>query len=197
LTPPLTANPARFFAPAFAPRCAAEAHARALIEAARRADGEPAIIHPANPATTDVATRLARFDGAMLPGGDGGPHRHRATDSVCDVDDLQDAFGLEAARKAAATGLPLPTIRRGRQAVDVVLDETLAQAPCHHQWVDRPGQGLDATARIADGAAEGLELPGARVRLTAVQGHPEDAAQEDTAQRAPFDALVRATRDRG
>ncbi|MFF7981137.1 gamma-glutamyl-gamma-aminobutyrate hydrolase family protein [Streptomyces sp. NPDC007901] len=125
---PLIAVPARFSATTSALRYAAEVNARALIEAVWRAGGEPASIHPAD---TDVAGRLARFDGVLLPGGgDLAPYRYGATDthdSVYDVDDLQDAFDLEVARHALESGLPLLAICRGLQAVNVALGGTLEQ----------------------------------------------------------------------
>ncbi|WP_327342203.1 gamma-glutamyl-gamma-aminobutyrate hydrolase family protein [Streptomyces europaeiscabiei] len=71
------------------------------------------------------------------------------------------------------------------------------EASCyHHQRVDRLGEGLEVTARAADGTAEGLELRGAPGWFTAVQWHPEDTAHEDPAQQALFDALVRAAESR-
>ncbi|MDX3835046.1 gamma-glutamyl-gamma-aminobutyrate hydrolase family protein [Streptomyces europaeiscabiei] len=71
------------------------------------------------------------------------------------------------------------------------------EASCyHHQRVDRLGEGLEITARAADGTAEGLELRGAPGWFTAVQWHPEDTAHEDPVQQALFDALVRAAGDR-
>ena len=70
------------------------------------------------------------------------------------------------------------------------------EASCyHHQRVDRLGEGLEVTARAADGTAEGLELRGAPGWFAAVQWHPEDTAHEDPAQQALFDALVRAAGD--
>ncbi|MER5193986.1 gamma-glutamyl-gamma-aminobutyrate hydrolase family protein [Streptomyces sp. NPDC002755] len=125
---PLIAIPARFSATTSALRYAAEVNARALIEAVWRAGGEPAGIHPAD---SDVASRLTRFDGVLLPGGgDLAPHRYGAEDthgSVYDVDDLQDAFDLELARRALDSGLPLLAICRGLQVVDVALGGTLEQ----------------------------------------------------------------------
>ncbi|MFF9776333.1 gamma-glutamyl-gamma-aminobutyrate hydrolase family protein [Streptomyces sp. NPDC013978] len=71
------------------------------------------------------------------------------------------------------------------------------EASCyHHQRVDRLGEGLEVTARAADGTVEGLELPGSPGWFTAVQWHPEDTAHEDPAQQGLFDALVRAAGDR-
>lgn len=131
MTRPLIAVPARFSAATSALRYAAEVNARVLIEAVWRAGGEPAGIHPADPAETDVADRLARFDGVLLPGGgDLAPHRYGAADThaaVYDVDDLQDAFDLEVARRALDLGIPLLAICRGLQTVNVALGGTLEQ----------------------------------------------------------------------
>lgn len=131
MTRPLIAIPARFSATTSALRYAAEVNARALIEAVWRAGGEPATIHPADPTEGDVAARLARFDGVLLPGGgDLAPRRYGATDthdSVYDVDDLQDAFDLEVARRTLDMGLPLLAICRGLQVVNVALGGTLHQ----------------------------------------------------------------------
>jgi putative glutamine amidotransferase len=128
VTRPLIAIPARFSATTSALRYAAEVNARALIEAVWRAGGEPASIHPAS---EDVAGRLARFDGVLLPGGgDLAPHRYGAADtheSVYDVDDLQDDFDIEVARQAIDSGLPLLAVCRGLQVVNVALGGTLEQ----------------------------------------------------------------------
>ncbi|MFI8239631.1 gamma-glutamyl-gamma-aminobutyrate hydrolase family protein [Streptomyces sp. NPDC085866] len=125
---PLIAVPARFSATTSALRYAAEVNARALIEAVWRAGGEPASIHPAE---SDVAARLARFDGVLLPGGgDLAPHRYGAAtthDSVYDVDELQDAFDLQVARHALGAGLPLLAVCRGLQIVNVALGGSLEQ----------------------------------------------------------------------
>jgi putative glutamine amidotransferase len=128
---PLIAIPARFSATTSALRYAAEVNARALIDAVWRAGGEPATVHPADPEGADVAARLARFDGVLLPGGgDLAPHRYGAAgvhETVYDVDDLQDAFDLEVARRALDSGLPLLAICRGLQVVNVALGGTLEQ----------------------------------------------------------------------
>ncbi|MDN3028071.1 gamma-glutamyl-gamma-aminobutyrate hydrolase family protein [Streptomyces sp. S.PB5] len=146
MTRPLIAVPARFSATTSALRYAAEVNARALVEAVWRAGGEPATIHPADPATTDVAARLARFDGVLLPGGgDLAPHRYGATDthdSVYDVDDLQDAFDIDAARRTLGLGLPLLAICRGLQVVNVAFGGTLEQdmggPECEHRHLVHP-----------------------------------------------------------
>jgi putative glutamine amidotransferase len=147
---PLIAIPARFTASTSALRYAAEANARALIEAVWRAGGEPASIHPHAPGGTDdpaeVADRLARFDGILLPGGgDLAPHRYghgSMHESVYDVDDEQDGFDLAVARHALAVGLPLLAVCRGLQVVNTVLGGTLHQdmgGPEHeHRHVVHP-----------------------------------------------------------
>lgn len=131
MTRPLIAVPARFSETTSALRHAAEVNACALIEAVWRAYGEPVTIHPADPAVTDVTARLARFDGVLLPGGgDLAPHRYGAADthdSVYDVDDLQDTFDLEVARRTMDLGLPLLAVCRGLQVVNVALGGTLEQ----------------------------------------------------------------------
>lgn len=125
---PLIAIPARFAATTSALRYGAEVNARALIEAVWRAGGEPAGIHPAD---AEVADRLARFDGVLLPGGgDLAPHRYGAAAphaTVYDVDDLQDTFDLRVARHALESGIPLLAICRGLQIVNVALGGTLEQ----------------------------------------------------------------------
>jgi putative glutamine amidotransferase len=135
VTRPLIAVPARFSATASALRYAAEVNARALVEAVWRAGGEPATIHPHAPGGTadpaEVAARLARFDGLLLPGGgDLAPRRYGAAEaheSVYDVDDEQDGFDLELARQALVSGLPTLAVCRGLQAVNVALGGTLQQ----------------------------------------------------------------------
>ncbi|MBK3565365.1 gamma-glutamyl-gamma-aminobutyrate hydrolase family protein [Streptomyces sp. MBT62] len=132
---PLIALPARFSVSTSALRYAAEVTARALVEAVWRAGGEPATIHPYAPDGTadpaEVAARLARFDGVLLPGGgDLAPYRYgagAAHQSVYDVDDQQDGFDLEVARQALESGLPLLAVCRGLQVVNVALGGTLEQ----------------------------------------------------------------------
>jgi putative glutamine amidotransferase len=131
VTRPLIAVPARFSASASALRYAAEVNARALVEAVWRAGGEPVTIHPHAAPDDEVAARLARFGGVLLPGGgDLAPHRYGETtrhDSVYDVDDVQDEFDLAVARVTLARGRPLLAICRGLQVVNVALGGTLEQ----------------------------------------------------------------------
>ncbi|MBE1582731.1 gamma-glutamyl-gamma-aminobutyrate hydrolase family protein [Nonomuraea angiospora] len=135
MTRPLIAIPARFSASASALRYSAEVTARALVEAVWRAGGEPVSLHPDAPGgvadPAEVAFRLARFDGVLLPGGgDLAPRRYGAVDtheSVYDVDDVQDGFDLEVARQALTAGVPLLAVCRGLQVVNVALGGSLDQ----------------------------------------------------------------------
>ncbi|MFG2004554.1 gamma-glutamyl-gamma-aminobutyrate hydrolase family protein [Spirillospora sp. NPDC048911] len=149
---PLIAVPARFSAGASALRYAAEVAARALVEAVWRGGGEPFIMHPA----AEVAERLARCDGVLLPGGGDLHPRHYGDanehDALYDVDDEQDAFDLAVAEHALAAGLPMLAICRGLQVVNVVLGGTLRQhmeadhRHVVHRVVAEPGSLLAKTA---------------------------------------------------
>ncbi|MEU8874530.1 gamma-glutamyl-gamma-aminobutyrate hydrolase family protein [Streptomyces javensis] len=140
---PLIAVPARFAVSTSALRHEAEVTARALVEAVWRAGGEPVSVHPHAPGgradAAQVAARLARFDGILLPGGgDLAPHRYGALDvhhSVYDVDDEQDGFDLAVAQHALRAGLPLLAVCRGLQIVNVLRGGTLEQ--------NMGGPGLD------------------------------------------------------
>ncbi|MBE1462871.1 gamma-glutamyl-gamma-aminobutyrate hydrolase family protein [Kibdelosporangium phytohabitans] len=135
---PLIAIPARFSGSASALRYAAEVNARALVEAVWRAGGEPVSVHPA---AGEVASRLARFDGVLLPGGgDIAPDRYGGTphEAVYDVDALQDEFDLAVAVETLSSGKPLLAICRGMQVVNVALGGTLHQDAPGHRHVVHP-----------------------------------------------------------
>ncbi len=57
---------------------------------------------------------------------------------------------------------------------------------CHHQAIDRLGEGLAVTARSEDGVIEAVESPGHHF-VVGVQWHPEERAE-----RSLFDGLVTA-----
>ncbi|MEO6398227.1 MAG: gamma-glutamyl-gamma-aminobutyrate hydrolase family protein [Tepidiformaceae bacterium] len=61
----------------------------------------------------------------------------------------------------------------------------------HHQAIDRPGDGLVATAWSEDGCIEGAELPGRRF-VVGVQWHPEEMAASDEPARRLFAGFVAA-----
>ncbi|MFE7130599.1 gamma-glutamyl-gamma-aminobutyrate hydrolase family protein [Streptomyces sp. NPDC057638] len=194
---PLIALPARFSDSASALRHRAEVSARALVEAVWRAGGEPVTIHPYAPGgfayATDVAARLRRFDGVLLPGGgDVAPHRYgdpARHERLYDVSDEQDGFDLEVARQALREGLPLLAICRGLQIVNTALGGTLRQdmggpadghRPLTHPVTLRPGSRV---ARIVGGEKAEVSCyhhqrvdrlgTGLRVTAHAADGTPE------------------------
>ncbi|WP_258053116.1 gamma-glutamyl-gamma-aminobutyrate hydrolase family protein [Streptomyces sp. Ru73] len=134
---PLIALPQRFSATTSALRYEAVVTARALADAVLRAGGEPFMMHPHAPEgqvdEAEVAARLARCDGVLLPGGgDLTPRLYEGAgaavhESVYDVDAEQDAFDLAVARHALARGLPTLAVCRGLQVVNVALGGTLRQ----------------------------------------------------------------------
>ncbi|XRQ10540.1 gamma-glutamyl-gamma-aminobutyrate hydrolase family protein [Actinomadura welshii] len=177
---PLIAVPARFSAGASALRYAAEVAARALVEAVWRGGGEPFVMHPADPA--DVAGRLARCDGVLLPGGGDLHPRHYGAagehEALYDVDEDQDAFDLAVAGHALERGLPTLAICRGLQVVNVVTGGTLHQhmEPDHRHVVHRvtaeSGSLLHKTigtdeADVSCYHHQGIETPGAGLVVTA------------------------------
>lgn len=136
---PLIAIPARFSTNASALRHRAEVASHNLIAGVYAAGGEPVVVHPHAPAgqvsDEEVAARLAWADGLLLPGGGdiagqwSGQPEHP---SLYDVDVEQDAFDIAAARTALARRLPLLSICRGTQVVNVTLGGTLVQDMDEH-----------------------------------------------------------------
>ena len=134
---PLVVIPARFSASASALRYRAEVAAVALVEAVHQAGGEALTIHPEAPAGLDdagldalVRERLWLADAVLLPGG-GDLAAHWAGqdphDTQYDVDEVQDAFDLAVARVALEDGIPLLSICRGTQVVNVARGGDLVQ----------------------------------------------------------------------
>ncbi|MFE2868745.1 gamma-glutamyl-gamma-aminobutyrate hydrolase family protein [Embleya sp. NPDC059259] len=188
MTRPLIALPCRFAATTSALRYAAEVTALALAEAVYAAGGEPFMMHPAEPA--GAASRLARADALLLPGGgDLAPSSYGADtvhERVYDVDIAQDAFDLAAARHALAVGLPTLAVCRGLQVVNVALGGTLTQdMPAHHRHVvHRVTLAPDSAVARAAGATEldascyhhqcvDRPAPGLRITGTASDGTVE------------------------
>ncbi|MCA1984590.1 gamma-glutamyl-gamma-aminobutyrate hydrolase family protein [Nocardioides nematodiphilus] len=103
----------------------------AMCEAVWAAGGEPLILHgpDADPAD-DLAARLSRFDGVVMPGGgDMDPARFGETPApeaeppMAHDDDLD----FEVAAVVLSVGLPTLAICRGLQVVNVALGGTLHQ----------------------------------------------------------------------
>ena len=136
---PLIAIPSRFSQSASALRHRAEVASRNLVTAVFAAGGEPLLVHPSAPGAVvsddEVAARLHWADGILLPGGgdlsgrwsDQGHHH-----TLYDVDEEQDAFDLAVARVALARRIPLLTICRGTQVLNVALGGTLVQDMDEH-----------------------------------------------------------------
>jgi putative glutamine amidotransferase len=134
---PLVVIPARFSASASALRYRAEVAAAALVRSVFHAGGEPLVVHPEVPDGLDeaglenlVRARLWFADAVLLPGG-GDLAAHWAGqlphDTQYDVDEVQDAFDLAVARVALDDGLPLLSICRGTQVVNVARGGDLVQ----------------------------------------------------------------------
>ncbi|HQR26092.1 MAG TPA: gamma-glutamyl-gamma-aminobutyrate hydrolase family protein [Nocardioides sp.] len=136
---PLIAIPSRFSTSASALRHRAEVASRNLVEAVYAGGGEPLLVHPDAPDGTaddaEVSERLWWADGVLLPGG-GDLAAHWAGQSdhhtLYDVDEEQDAFDLAVARHALRHRVPLLSICRGTQVVNVVQGGTLVQDMDEH-----------------------------------------------------------------
>lgn len=57
-----------------------------------------------------------------------------------------------------------------------MVGDAVAVHSCHHQGIDRLGEGLSVTAHAPDGVVEGIELPGDRFAV-GVLWHPEEHAE--------------------
>jgi putative glutamine amidotransferase len=153
---PLVAIPARFSASASALRYEAEVVARKVAQAVFAAGGEPFVMHPHAPDgvvdDSEVRARLQVADAVLLPGGgDMSAHWYGqpADPTLYDVDVEQDAFDLAVARVALAEGIPLLSICRGTQVVNVARGGTLRQDMADgshrhhvHQLSVEPGTAL-------------------------------------------------------
>jgi putative glutamine amidotransferase len=104
-------------------------NARKLLELIWQAGGDPLTLLPV--ADSDWAERLASFDGVLMPGGsDVNPARYNEkpeSDEVYGIDDLQDSVDISLVRYVLANGIPLFTICRGTQVVNVALGGSLLQ----------------------------------------------------------------------
>lgn len=158
---PVVVLPGRFSASASALRYRAVVNARALLEAAFAAGGEPVTMLP-GPAA-EVAGRLRWADAVLLPGGgDVSPARYGQpvqVEQVADVDDLQDEFDLAVARWALETGVPLLAVCRGMQVVNVALGGTL------QQHLAQPHLHLDHEVRVVPGT-RAADVLGERVHVS-------------------------------
>ena len=120
--------------------------AEAVCEAVWAGGGEPLVLHgPAGDPTADLAGRLRRFDGVLLPGGaDLDPRRYGAAPVPTDQPPVehQDTLDLAVARAVVALALPTLAICRGMQVLNVALGGTLVP--------DLPGSGVDHRSSVHD-----------------------------------------------
>lgn len=114
-------------------RFSATLAAEAICEAIFSVGGEPAILHgPEGDPRAELAGRLERFDGVLMPGGaDLGPHRYgqTATEDTLDVVAFQDDFDIGVAMAVVDANIPTLAVCRGMQVLNVALGGTLRQ---HH-----------------------------------------------------------------
>ncbi len=136
---PLIAVPARFSQSASALRHRAVVGSRNLVAAVYAAGGEPLLVLPSAPGAVvsddEVADRLAWADGILLPGGgdlSGRWSQQEHHHTLYDVDEEQDAFDLAVARVALERRIPLLSVCRGTQVVNVALGGTLVQDMDEH-----------------------------------------------------------------
>lgn len=112
-------------------RYSATLAAEAICEAVHAAGGEPVVLHgPAADPTRDLAERLLRFDGVLLPGGaDLDPDRYgqEPQPTTSGVVAFQDELDLFTVHAVIAAEVPTLAICRGMQVVNVALGGTLLQ----------------------------------------------------------------------
>lgn len=105
--------------------------AEAMCEAVYAGGAEPVVFHGlgAGPGH-ELAGRLARFDGILMPGGaDVGPERYGQAPhpTTVAVVPWQDALDIAVTRAVIESGQPMLTICRGMQVLNVVCGGTLVQ----------------------------------------------------------------------
>jgi putative glutamine amidotransferase len=161
---PLVAIPGRFSDRASAVRFAAVVVAEALAELVWAAGADPVVVVPREADDAGVGARLGFAQGVLLPGGgDVSPALYGdevTSDSVYDVDPVQDAFDLAAARWALRAGLPLLAVCRGMQIVNVALGGTLEQDMAGAHWdseVNKHWHGIRLAGGSAVAAAAGTD----------------------------------------
>jgi putative glutamine amidotransferase len=224
---PRIAVPGRFSESASALRYRAVVNAHALLEAVWAAGGDPVTLLPTpEPTAEETADRLAAYDGVLLPGGaDLDPALYGAApDPGNDPPDaVQDAFDLAVLRYAVAQAVPLLTVCRGTQLLNVALGGTLEQAmadphlhivqkvtplepvlfgpdpipvSCYHrQRIDVLADALEPFARAEDGTIEAVRYRAAPGWVFGVQWHPEDTAATDAHQQLLLGRFVAAARE--
>jgi len=193
-----------------------------LAEAVYAAGGEPMTLLPV--ANSNWDERLAGFQGVLLPGGgDINPRTYgqeSQSDEIYGVHDLQDAVDISLANWAIDRGVPLLSICRGTQIVNVATGGTLVQhmdEPHRHHvhdvTIESHGSDLGLTEstvesscyhhQMLDRLGDGLEVIARSAEGTieavsikshgwafGVQWHPEDNWNTDDQQAKIFEKFV-------
>jgi putative glutamine amidotransferase len=132
------------------------------IRATDQLVGAVPVLMPANGATCDIATLLARLDGIILTGSrsnvqpslyDGPPHAEGTPE-----DEKRDAVTLPLIRAAVAAGVPVLAICRGLQEMNVALGGSL-----HQRLQDLPDRmdhstPMQPSPRVRQGKAHSVRL---------------------------------------
>jgi putative glutamine amidotransferase len=193
-----------------------------LAEAVYTAGGEPMTMLPVADSNWDE--RLAGFQGVLLPGGgDVNPRAYGqepVTEEIYGVHDLQDAADISLAKWAIERGVPLLSICRGTQVINVATGGTLIQhmdSPhrnhIHEVTVESHGADLGLTQhtlesscfhhQMLDRLGSGLEVIARSAEGTieavsikskgwayGLQWHPEDNWTTDHEQAGIFKKFV-------
>jgi putative glutamine amidotransferase len=120
--------------------------AEAICEAVWAGGGEPLVLHgPDADPTAELATRLQRFDGVLLPGGADLDPRRYGGEPVSTGEppvEHQDTLDLAVAGAVVAAGLPALAVCRGMQVLNVALGGTLVP--------DLPASAVDHRCSVHD-----------------------------------------------
>lgn len=112
-------------------RYSATLAAEAICEAVWGAGGEPIVLHgPAGDPLAEFPTRLASFDGVLMPGGaDVDPVRYgaRPDPRSVEISAFQDDFDIGVTRALIEADLPVLAICRGMQILNIATGGTLLQ----------------------------------------------------------------------
>ena len=92
---------------------------------------------------------------------------------------------------------PVKLLSEGTRLGGILRSPELAVNSFHHQALKTLGRGLRDVAWAPDQVIEAVEHEDQRRFVVAVQWHPEDLVEHDTAARALFGAVVDAARTRG
>jgi putative glutamine amidotransferase len=185
----------RFADSTTATRRGAVVTARLLAEAIWNAGGDPITLLPTH--DSDWATRLAGFQGVLMPGGaDISPALYGQTpesDELYGIDEFQDAADLSLTRWALDAKVPFLAICRGFQMVNVARGGTLIQHMekdhrhvVHELKIDQDAHRLGLSSdRISSSCYhhQAIDKLGEELRVisSAAEGHPEAFAIDNGA----------------